>query len=129
MLPKTYSFLSSPWKPAAALLMLCLAVSGCFYDNEVDLYPDTLGCDSLDVSFSEIIFPMIQANCNTVGCHVSGGTGNGIFENYDQIKVKVDNGSMENRVVVLRDMPPGNSLTDCQISQVQSWLDAGAPNN
>jgi hypothetical protein len=111
------------------LCILCVVVSGCFYDNEVELYPGTGSCDTLDISFSEVISPLIQANCNISGCHVSGGTGNGIFENYDQIRVKVDNGSLENRVVILRDMPPGASLNECQISQFQSWLDAGAPDN
>lgn len=108
-----------------------LMFSSCYYDNEEELYEyynQANPCDTAAVSFANDIMPMIQGNCIT-GCHVAGGSGNGIFENYNEVKAKVDNGSMMQRVVVNQDMPPGGSLTDCQISQVQAWILNGAPNN
>ena len=108
-----------------------LMFSSCYYDNEEELYEYYNAqntCDTTAVSFSNDIMPMIQGNCIT-GCHVAGGSGSGIFENYAEIKAKVDNGSMNNRVVVQRTMPPGGSLTECQILQLQAWILKGAPNN
>lgn len=100
-----------------------LMFSSCYYDNEEELYEyynQSNPCDTAAVSFANDIMPMIQGNCVT-GCHVAGGTGNGIFENYAEVKAKVDNGSMQQRVVITQDMPPGTSLTDCQISQMEAW--------
>lgn len=103
---------------------------GCKKDNEQSLYPEVEGgCEPTAVSFSVYVLPLVKNSCATVGCHVQGGSGNGIFENYDQIKAKVDNGSFKRRVVVDRDMPPSGNLSDCQIKTIEKWLDEGALNN
>lgn len=122
-------------KDSKILSMLFLGslvlLSSCYYDNEEELYEyynQANPCDTSAVSFANDIMPMIQGNCVT-GCHVAGGTGSGIFENYNEVKAKVDNNSMMQRVVVSQDMPPGSTLTECQISQMQAWILNGAPNN
>lgn len=105
---------------------------GCWYDNEEELYElwyEANTCDSMDVSFTEDVFPIIQGNCAITGCHVAGGTGNDIFESYAQIKDKVDNGSLEFRVLEAKNMPPTSPLPDCSRAIIRSWIDAGAPNN
>lgn len=110
-----------------ACLCVALIVSSCYKDNEEYLY-GAVNCDTTAVSFSTDIFPIIQSSCSTVGCHVAGGSGSGTFENYDQVKAKVDDGKFKNRVIVLKDMPP-SPLTDCQILHITKWLNDGAPNN
>ena len=114
-------------------ILMCLAliliiVEGCYYDNEEELYGITV-CNVTNVSFANDIMPIIQGNCAVSGCHIAGGSGNGIMENYSQVKAKVDNGSFQHRVLDLRDMPPSYALTDCQIQYLQAWIDAGAPDN
>lgn len=114
------------------LLGLVFFLPSCYYDNEEELYQyyyQNQVCDTTTVSFSNTIYPIIQAKCNS--CHVVGGNaeGAGLFENYNQVKAKVDNGSFNQRVIVNRDMPPGGGLTDCQFTQMQVWLNLGAPNN
>ena len=111
-----------------ALLSQAVWSGGCYYDNEEDLYPGNT-CDTTAVTYSGDIEPIIDASCAIPGCHVAGGAGNGIFENYAGVKDKVDNGSMRARVVNLRDMPPDNPITDCQVELFRAWLNAGAPNN
>lgn len=118
----------------AIALILALAVStqGCYYDNEEELYELWYAqnvCDTLNVSYSQDIKPIIDGQCATSGCHVAGGTGNGIFDNYNAVKAKVDNGSMMQRVVVTRDMPPSTTLTECNVQKFKAWINAGAPNN
>lgn len=108
-------------------LMISL-LSACYYDKEDLLYGD-LQCDTTNVSFSQEILPIIQNSCAITGCHVQGGSGNGIFENYIQIKSKVDNGSFAQRVLVQQDMPPSGSLSNCQIEHLMQWINDGALNN
>lgn len=111
------------------ILITCIvAMSSCRKDNEQDLYGDS-ECLPENVSFSNDIQPIISNSCAVVGCHVQGGLGNGLFENYDQVKTKVDNGALMDRVVVAQDMPPTASLSACQIEFVRQWILEGALDN
>lgn len=115
----------------AAALML-FAMSSCYYDNEEELYAEYYAsqtCDTVSVSYDATIRPIIESTCNTSGCHVAGGTGNGIFTNYAGLKAKVDNGSLIDRVVDQRNMPPTTSLNDCQIKLISAWVSQGALEN
>ncbi len=100
---------------------------GCKYDKEDELYP--VLCDQSDITFSRDIEPIIASKCAVPGCHVTGGTANGNFEDYLGLNAKVGNGSVRSRVLESRDMPPSGSITPCELETIQSWLDAGAPNN
>ncbi len=111
------------------LLFVCIIlVSSCVSNSEDELYGDSI-CDTNNASFVDEILPIIRTSCAVTGCHVQGGNGNGIFENYNQIKAKVDNGSFRDRVIVQRDMPPSQPLGDCELDHIRQWLDDGAPNN
>lgn len=110
-----------------ALLALVFLI-GCYNDNEEELYGNT-SCNIITVSFSKDIMPLIQAECATSGCHVQGGAGNGIFDNYQNVKAKVDNGSLMDRVVVQKSMPPSKPLSSCQVEYIEAWINQGAPNN
>jgi hypothetical protein len=63
------------------------------------------------------------------GCHEQGSV-NGDFTTYQGIEAKVENGSLYQRVVVQRDMPPTFSylyLDSCQIKEFYLWIKEGAP--
>jgi len=113
-------------------LFALFVAAGCYYDNEEELYQfyyEANPCDTTVTTFDAVVFPIIQANCATAGCHVAGGSGPGLYENYDQVKASVDDGKLENRAIIQRDMPPSGPLTDCQIALIQRWLNKGAQNN
>lgn len=112
-------------------IMGCLILlNSCKTDSEEALYPaDENPCQPKNISYSSSISPLIKNYCATVGCHVQGGSGNGIFENYLQVKSKVDNGSFLQRVVNDQDMPPGGNLSDCEIKTIEQWILEGAQNN
>lgn len=118
------------WFPFALLVALvAVYASGCYYDNELELYGNVAPeCDSIG-TFADNVKPILDGNCSISGCHVAGGSGPGLFENYDQVKSFVDNGRLEERVLVQRNMPPSGALTDCQLQLIQTWIDDGAPNN
>jgi len=88
-------------------------------------------CDSLKVTYSLVINPIINNKCVT--CHKPGGTGNGDYTTYSGLKAKIgtNNNPLYNRVFVLGDMPQAGSpaLTADEKQKISCWLDAGAPNN
>ncbi len=103
--------------------------SSCYYDNEEELYPSDNSCEIEYVKYSIDIEPIINKSCAITSCHVAVGTGNGVFDSYEEVKRKVDNGSFENRVIVQQNMPPNGVLSKCELDQIQAWLNQEAPNN
>ena len=110
------------------LLFLCL-FNSCYYDNEEELYPNDAPCDTAAVSYSVQIKPIISNSCAVSGCHVSGGTAGFNLQTYSEIKSKVDDGSFMDRVIVQQNMPPNEDLSSCELEQLKTWLNEGAPNN
>ena len=108
--------------------LFILVTSSCEFNNEEELYGKEIDAPT-EVSYSTDIFPIIQMSCATTGCHTQGGFANGIFEGYAGVNAKVNNGSLRQRVLVERDMPPGGSLSDKDLAIIKAWLDNGAPNN
>ena len=108
-------------------------LASCYYDKEdklYDAYYAAKTCDTLHVTYTLTIVPIITARCATSGCHTAGGTGNGNFDTYAGVKGKVANGSLVNRTFVLMNMPStGGPLTACQMAQFKAWVNAGAPDN
>ena len=109
--------------------------SGCYYDNEVDVYPFiNQQCDTTNVTYSQTIAPIMSANCNN--CH-NGTTPNGnpsvITSTYDGLKVVAENGKLYNSVFWVdgkHNMPSGGSkLSECDLTKINIWLRDGAKDN
>lgn len=88
-------------------------------------------CDQNQFTYAAIIQPMVTRNC--VGCH-KPGTLNGDVDlsTYEAVKVQVDNGNFLgtiSHVSGFLPMPPGGKLSDCEITQITNWINAGALNN
>jgi hypothetical protein len=114
---------------AGSLLVL---ISSCYHDKEDKLYAQyyaRLYCDTTTVTYSNTIHPIILNYCAISGCHTAGGTGNGDFDTYAGVKTKVDNGSLIRRTTLLMNMPLAAPLNTCQMSQIEKWVQLGAPNN
>ena len=108
-----------------------LLLNGCYYDNEEDLYPNSF-CDTANVTYTASILPIIQANCATPGCHVSGGSGNGNFTVFADVSAKVSDGrflSTVRREAGVLAMPPDGPLRACDVTKIEIWIANGAPNN
>jgi cytochrome c5 len=88
-------------------------------------------CDDTQFTYAAIIQPLINTFC--VGCHKAGSLGGNIdLSTYAKVKTQVDNGKLLGSVTHTSGyvaMPQGGKLEDCQISQIQKWIDAGALNN
>ena len=122
--PQFWSLLS-PAVCAPALVLL-LGTSGAGVAQE----------QSSSLTFSEDIAPILFENC--VGCHQPNGIGPMPLLSYDDVRPYA---SRIQRKVAAREMPPWHldktigiqeykndiSLSDFEIGQIVSWVDAGAP--
>ena len=89
-------------------------------------------CDSSVFSYSAAIRPIISNKCQ--GCHQGSAASGGIvLSDYTSVLVSVGNGSFWGAVNHLPGFSPmprnANKLSDCELSQIRKWIDAGAPNN
>jgi Cytochrome C oxidase, cbb3-type, subunit III/Planctomycete cytochrome C len=88
-------------------------------------------CDPTTFTYAAIVQPIITNQC--VGCHKPGSLGGGIdLSTYSLVKVQVNNGKLLGSIthaIGFSAMPKGSKLSDCQITQIKNWIDAGAPNN
>ncbi|MBS1543665.1 MAG: hypothetical protein JST14_08535 [Bacteroidetes bacterium] len=113
--------------PAALILL-----TGCFYDVESVLYPDT-GCAPVTtVSYSKDIVPILSQYC--LSCHSGTFASGGIpLDTYTSVKRYADNGQLLGSVQWTSGYSPmpknGNKLSSCKVGLIQKWIEAGAPNN
>lgn len=113
--------------PLFLLILVMPSLSGCYYDNEEELYPNSF-CDTTNVTFSGTIFPLVQSRCAIPSCHVTGGQSPNLSQ-AAQVLTIASNGDLRTQAVVNRTMPPTGALPACDRTKIQIWLDAGAPEN
>lgn len=107
-------------------------ISACYNDNEEDLYPQQVTCDTSNVTYSITILPVIQGNCNV--CHSSASPSGGVItDNYTGLSIVALNGKLWGTInwdQGYSHMPQYSSkLSDCNLKKIKIWIDAGAPNN
>lgn len=127
--------------------LICLGLATCTYDKkELEIqnnHPQPSDCDTTGlhgaISYCRDIKPIITTYCYGKGdqtCHVSpsnqGASGN--FTTYEGLYSKVKNGTLEDRVFVLKDMPPSNAnepkkLSAADSTKLRNWIQQGAKNN
>jgi hypothetical protein len=118
----------------ACFLLLLLAVfavpSGCYYDNEEDLYGGPGGCDTTDVRYSVDVLNILENQCYS--CHTtSSNVAGSPFETYSALKVYADNGKLVSLINTpgVNQMPPTGLLPECDRRKIEAWVKAGAPDN
>lgn len=103
----------------------------CYYDNEEALYPTlTTTCDTVNVTFSGTITPMLSNNCYSCHSNANASFGAGI---HLQAFADVSANSAKIVAAIKRTgpfpMPPGGKLDACSVSQFDIWVKNGMPNN
>ncbi|MDQ3193279.1 MAG: hypothetical protein M3Q58_16980 [Bacteroidota bacterium] len=78
--------------------------------------------------YSSDIKPIVNNRCSMSGCHNSGSK-NGDFTTYAGLKSKAENGTLRERIVIKKDMPSGNPLSDADIAKFECWIKDGALEN
>jgi hypothetical protein len=125
-----------------AFLMIAvtiLAVSlfeSCYYDKADLLYANgKTACDTTAAAkFSVDVLPIMNASCNTGGCHSTIDAASGvILDTYAGVKAQVANGRLMgsmNQNGAYSAMPRGAAkLNSCILTKIQQWINSGTPNN
>lgn len=89
-------------------------------------------CDTAQFKYGANIAPVLSANCT--GCHSGAGASGGVdLSNYNSVKTLATNGRLVGAVTHApgySPMPQGAAkLSECQLTQIQKWVAAGALNN
>jgi mono/diheme cytochrome c family protein len=118
------------------ILVSIIILNRCYYDSEEFLFPDTGStCDTLSVTYSQSVVPIIQNNC--ISCHgnsVAAGLGGNVkLQDYADVKLRADDGKLVGTISHAQGyvtMPQGAPrLNDCTISTVRIWVEQGAQDN
>lgn len=118
-----------------SLILAITFITGCYYDTEERLYPKLSNpCDDTVVTFSGTVTQILQS---CLSCHSNskaGSDGGGVkLENYADVLTFVKNGKLMGSIRhdnLFIPMPQtGGKLPDCEIAQLQKWIDNQTPNN
>ena len=109
---------------------IILTLSGCYYDNEEDLYPGSNTCDTTNVTYSASVAPVFAGYCNS--CHSgSAPSGNITTDNYASVKANMSRiwGAI-NHETGYSPMPKnGGMLSTCDLAKIDIWIRQGMPEN
>jgi hypothetical protein len=118
------------------IMILAIALlAGCYYDTEERLYPNIYNpCDDKVVTYSKtvttILHPCLSCHSNSVAVKQGGGIK---LENIDAVITYVKNGRLMGSVTHDKKFIPmpngGGKLPDCEIAQLQKWINNQTPNN
>lgn len=109
----------------STLLFGFVFLTGCYYDKEEELYPNTGGnCDTL-LTYNTGIKTLIDGNCATSGCHVSGGTSPDLTT-YSLVKANID---LVKKWAITDKKMPSSGLNTCDYTKLDNWIKAGALEN
>lgn len=115
------------------LPLLFLVVTGCYYDNEAELYPNSTNCtEQPNSTFSGVVLPLLTKRCNS--CHGGTNPSAGIdLTTYPEVMKYVNNESLMgsiNHSSGYSAMPKNSGkMSACEINNIQNWITAGALNN
>jgi hypothetical protein len=110
------------------LLFIPLVYTGCYYDNEEELYPQAPVDTTVVITYSGDIQPLIANNCAIGGCHVAGAQ---IPDLSDYAKLKANIDRVEARAVNADPgpMPAAGLMSVANRTKLKTWIDKGALNN
>ena len=89
-------------------------------------------CDTTVFGFSQAVLPILNNFCK--GCHNPASLGGGIdLSTYNAIKAVAVDGRLLGSITHAAGFMPmpkgGNKLDDCQVKQIEKWIQSGVPNN
>lgn len=114
------------------LVLLSIGLSSCLKDKSTEPITIVPGPCSDTVSFSSFVMPeIIDASCNSMGCHDQAAAGGYIFLNHDQISTNATAiFSAINHEAGFVPMPfYQNKISDTLIQKFDCWMQQGLLNN
>jgi cytochrome c1 len=68
--------------------------------------------------------PLLSKSCTTPGCHDAGFSKMN-FTDYRILLSFAEEGEIKQHVLVRKDMPPNEKLTDAELAMIKCWIDTG----
>jgi mono/diheme cytochrome c family protein len=118
---------------ALAASALWLGTSSCSYQNEEELFgPPQSTCDTLSVTYSGTIAPLMAQNCQR--CHGPTRRESGVVvTSHHDVQTLGRTGQLLGTITHRAGYPAmpqdGPKLSDCDINKVRIWVRAGMPDN
>lgn len=113
-------------------IILALYLTGCYYDKEEELY-GAVNCDTSNVNYTTTVTAILNAY-GCISCH-SGGTpsGNISLQDYPGVKNAALSGKLAGAIEHKAGFSPmpkgGGKMSECDISKIKAWIEAGTINN
>lgn len=115
------------------LIFIIFVNTGCYYDRFDEMYPlqgYVNTCDpELADTYQTVTKNIVLLNCYS--CHNNKRKDGGVnLASYELVKSVVQSGKLMGAIRHENNyepMPPNSKLKDCDISQIQDWIDAGMP--
>ena len=114
------------------LIFLIIAIYSCYYDNSEMLYPQiTNTCDTVNVTFTRVISPILQNYC--LSCHSNASAssygGNVKLQDHADVSARSDRvlGAIKHLSGYSAMPKNGGSLDACSIHQFEIWISSGKP--
>lgn len=87
-----------------------------------------IDCGKINATYNTSIKLIIQNNCSSSSCHGSGSS-NGDYTTYIGLKTIADNGKLNDRVLINKNMPSSSALSLDDRKKIKCWLNSGSQNN
>ena len=110
----------------ASILLSFVVLSGCYYDNKEELYPNLGGDCNAVLTYNTGIKTLIDINCATSGCHAAGSSSITLTT---YALVKANSVKITDRAITQKNMPAPSGLSACNITKLDNWIKAGMPEN
>ncbi|WP_187262973.1 hypothetical protein [Pontibacter beigongshangensis] len=120
-------------KPTTRLLIFLMALpTACTNDNLDELSLDPGPCDTTAVTYSATVRPILAANCYS--CHSSADPSGGVvLDTHAGVSQPAGSGKLLGVISHAPGFVPmpqsGGKLSDCNITKIRQWIEAGAPDN
>lgn len=121
---------------------LLLSISGCYYDNNVEIHPGSQPCDTTGIiSFANDILPIMLHSCGSqdLACHktdqtLSGyglGTYADVIYTIDDSQTFLKSITHDPSINSSKWMPKNSSakIDNCSLQKIEAWLNREKLNN
>lgn len=110
-----------------------LLFAGCYYDKAELVYPQPATCDTVNMSYSADIVPILTANCYVCHGGTASGSGGRKFDSHAALLNYVNSGKLKlavNHLPGATPMPFNQpKLPQCTVDKITAWINQGAKNN
>ena len=112
---------------------LIVITAGCYWDNVETMLPENELCDTLQVSFSSDVVPILTNNCYS--CHSNSNApafASGLsLEDHEDVAAYSYRiiGSINHREGFLPMPKDQEQLDSCQVKTMEAWVNQGKLNN